>query len=361
MRSPSLSARRSFKRWIVATCLLVAVALGASLALGGWTGSTSRSSQVGVATRLAARTVASGNPKPSPNPVRRPGRHGRLAVPFSSSTPDTAQLLGAAPHEPTGWVTAAHTVVVDGVSRSYLSVQPATLNAPVPVVVLLHGRFMTADQILGYTRLAFASGPAVIIAPQGYDRSWDADGCCGPAWRRAVNDVAFVSAALDQTFASTPMADRSRVYAAGFSNGGRLAYLLACDMPGVLRGFAAVEAVPVVACPSMHPLDITVVAQQNDPLLTVSPNGAPKRIYAKIEPTVPVELSRLRALDGCAAQGRTVHVGVSVLTTWTCASSSTLRYVWYPGGGHSWRAATPTTPGATAAVVSMLAGQVVRQ
>lgn len=356
-----MSARLSFKRFVAATCLAVAVALGAGLALASASGSTGRPPQVATSAKPANEQVKPGEPDPTAHPVRRSGRRARLPAPLSSTTPDAAQLLSGAPREPAGWVTAVHTVVVGGIARSYLSVQPARLSSPVPVVVLLHGRFMTADQILGYTRLAFASGPAVVIAPQGYDRSWNADGCCGPAWHLGVDDVAFVRAALDQTFASTPMAERSRVYAAGFSNGGRLAYLLACDMPGVLSGFAAVEAVPVIPCPSMHPLDITVVAQQDDPLLTVSPNGVPKRIYSKTEPTVPVELSRLRALDGCSSRAQVADVGVSVITTWSCASSSALRYVWYPGGGHSWRAPTPTTPGATAAVAAMIATKVVRQ
>ena len=356
-----LSARREFKRFSIASCLLVAVAVVAVFAFGGRVSSGSLSPQVARPVKLAGRRLVPGRANSTSGSVKPAGRHARIPAGLISSVPGASQLLSAAPREPNGWVTALHTVVVAGISRSYLSVQPARLNAAVPVVVLLHGRFMTADQILGYTRLAFSSGPAVIIAPQGYERSWNADGCCGPAWRRGLNDVAFVRAALDQTFASTPMADRSKVYAAGFSNGGRLAYLLACDMPGVLSGFAAVEAVPVIPCPSMHPLDVTIVVQQNDPLLTVSPNGVPKRIYAKTEPTVPVELSRLRALDGCASRGQATDVGVAVVTTWSCASSSTLRYVWYPGGGHSWRAPTPTTPGATEAVASMLAPRVVRQ
>jgi polyhydroxybutyrate depolymerase len=213
---------------------------------------------------------------------------------------------------------------------------------------------MTADRILAYTGLASSSGPAVIIAAQGYERSWNAGGCCGPAWRANVNDVAFVRAALDATFASTPMADRSQVYAVGFSNGGRMAYRLACQMPGVLAGFAAVEAIPVVACPSMHPLNVTVVAQQADPLLTTATGAPAKRIYGTVEPTVPAELARLRVLDGCSSPGHALDAGTSVVTTWSCAEGATLRYVWYPGGGHSWRHGTSTTPGATAAVAAML-------
>lgn len=363
-----MAVRSRSKRWIAAACLVVAAAVVAPfLLVSGVSQSVSQPIRSRSASpRLVSRRVPpatsgshvrSGSPAASGPPVRpagRAGRHQTAHFSLSSSTPTPAQLLAAMPQPPKGWTGAVHSVTQDGLVRSYLTLQPSQLPGPVPVVVLMHGRFMTADQILSYTRLAFSTGPAVIISAQGYERSWNAGACCGPAWRANVNDVAFIRAALDATFASTPMADRSRVYAVGFSNGGRMAYQLACEMPGVLAGFAAVEAIPVVSCPSMHPLDVTVVAQQADPLLTTAAGAPPKRIYGRVEPTVPAELAHLRTLDGCSSSGRVLDVGISIVTTWPCASSATLRYVWYPGGGHSWRRGAAATPGATAAVVAMI-------
>ncbi len=351
-----MAVRIRSKRWLVAACVVVAAAVvGAFVYRSG----ASTSGAHHARTRQASAGLVSRRIRHSGAPALvagrgRAGRRKPLPFHLSSVAPSAAQLLAGAPTPPPGWTSAVHTVDQGGLLRSYLTVQPSHLSTPVPVVVLMHGRFMTADQILGYTRLASSVGPAIIIAPQGYERSWNAGGCCGPAWKANVNDVALVVAALDSTFASTPMADRSRVFAVGFSNGGRMAYRLACDMPGVFTGFAAVEAVPVVPCSSMQPVDVTVVAQQGDPLLTTKPGALPKRIDGTTEPTLPVELARLRALDGCASSGQVTKAGVSVITTWSCGSGTTLRYVWYPGGRHSWRPSSGTTPGATPVVVAMI-------
>ena len=351
-----MAVRIRSRRWLVAACVVVAAAVvGAFVYRSG----ASTSGAHHARTRQASAGLVSRRIRHSGAPALvagrgRAGRRKPLPFHLSSVAPSAAQLLAGAPTPPPGWTSAVHTVDQGGLLRSYLTVQPSHLSTPVPVVVLMHGRFMTADQILGYTRLASSVGPAIIIAPQGYERSWNAGGCCGPAWKANVNDVALVVAALDSTFASTPMADRSRVFAVGFSNGGRMAYRLACDMPGVFTGFAAVEAVPVVPCSSMQPVDVTVVAQQGDPLLTTKPGALPKRIDGTTEPTLPVELARLRALDGCASSGQVTKAGLSVITTWSCGSGTTLRYVWYPGGRHSWRPSSGTTPGATPVVVAMI-------
>ncbi len=350
-----MAVRMRSKRWSVAACVVVVAAVvGAFVYRSGSSpsgahGARTRQASAGLVSRRISRTGVLATTRRG-----RAGRRKPLPFHLSSDTPTASQLLAGAPPAPPGWTSAVHTVDLGGMQRPYLTVEPSHLSAPVPVVVLMHGRFMTADQILGYTRLASSVGAAIIIAPQGYERSWNAGGCCGPAWKVNVNDVAFVVAALDSTFSSTPMADRSRVFAVGFSNGGRMAYRLACDMPGVFTGFAAVEAVPVVPCSSMHPVSVTVVAQQNDPLLTTNSGAAPKRIDGTTEPTLPVELARLRALDGCGSSAQVAKAGVSVITTWSCGSGTALRYVWYPGGRHSWRPSSGTTPGATPVVAAMI-------
>src|SRR5579875_3874660 len=94
---------------------------------------------------------------------------------------------------PAGWTAQAHTVDVAGLTRTYITVAPATLTGSVPVVVLLHGVAMTAAQILNLTHLAAQTGPAVIVAPQGWEQSWDADGCCGAAFHAGIDDVDFIS------------------------------------------------------------------------------------------------------------------------------------------------------------------------
>ena len=286
-----------------------------------------------------------------------PGRDASSA----SSAHGTSRAAGAAVRlasVPSGWVVTPHPVAVGGLARSYLTVEPATLAsaspASVPVVVLMHGLTMTPAGVLGISDLAGQIGPAVLVVPAGWHRSWDAGGCCGAAYRLGVNDVGFVRRALTDVLAATPAADRQRVYVAGFSNGGRMAYRLACDLPGVFAGMAAVEAVPVAGCVNLHPLDITVVAQQADPLLTVDAGALPKYVDGHVEPTVGATVDRWRTLDGCGPSAAVTTRGQAVIQTWTCAAGTHMTYVWYPGGAHRWRPATATTPGVTGFVLRMM-------
>lgn len=272
---------------------------------------------------------------------------------------------------PAGWEASVHVVRSGGLERDYLLLRPADLArvGRVPTVVLLAGQIMTPDQILHVSGLApalAATGPAVLVVPSGWHESWNAGDCCSAAYVAHVDDVSFIRSVVSAVLASTPSTSASDVYAVGFSNGGRMAYRLGCAMPGAWRGFVAVEAVPVEGCRTLAPLAVTVVAQQADPLLTISA-GRPKRIQGFVEPTVAQTVSRMVALDRCpagppggpavsASSGRpaVVRLGQSVERTWSCTGGSVVRYVWYPGGAHRWRPAAAGTPGATDYVLQML-------
>jgi len=99
--------------------------------------------------------------------------------------------------------------------------------------MMLHGGFGTGEQAEGYygwDALADAQGFTVVY-PDGVDRAWNVGGgCCGVPGRDGVDDVAFLRAVVEQMDGIVPGGvDPSRVYATGISNGGLMAYRLACD------------------------------------------------------------------------------------------------------------------------------------
>lgn len=289
--------------------------------------------------------------------------------PARTEATSPAELMAKLGPIPAGWQASVHSLTVGGIERDYLVMEPADLGSagPVPVVVLMHGRDESPDTLLHQTGVAQAlasTGPAVLVAPAGWQESWDAGGCCGLAYERGIDDVTFVHDVVEQVLSSTPAADPSQVFAVGFSNGGRMAYRLACDLPGTFSAFMAVEAVPVDSCPSMAHLGVTIVAQEGDPLLTVG-SGPPKVIDGYDEPTVDATVAHLAALDGCDTAPVTTTLGQAVEQTWACAGGHDLRYVLYPGGAHDWRKAAPggsaadggstaATPGATDFVLQLL-------
>lgn len=139
---------------------------------------------------------------------------------------------------------------VSGVRRSYYVHVPAGDDGttPLPVVVALHGAFSTARKFeseSGFSVLADRER-FVVVYPQGIGlgdlfRHWNAGYCCGKARKRNLDDVSFALAAVDDVAKRNPV-DRTRLYVAGFSNGGMLAYRIAAEHPEVVAAVAVASA-----------------------------------------------------------------------------------------------------------------------
>lgn len=95
--------------------------------------------------------------------------------------------------------------------------------------------------------------------------TWNAGDCCGYAGDREVDDVGFVVAMLQDLAARTPV-DRTRVFAAGHSNGGMMSYRLAVEIPERLAAVASVAGSMVVIDPRpSRPISIMHIHSVDDP------------------------------------------------------------------------------------------------
>jgi polyhydroxybutyrate depolymerase len=255
-----------------------------------------------------------------------------------------------------GWRATAHAIGVDGLRRGYLVVRPRTpAPEPMPVVVLLHGRNMTPADMLrkaGVLRLR----DVVLVAPAGYGRSWNAGDCCAAARRARVDDVAFVSDVVARVLADEPGADPRQVYLVGYSNGGRMAYRMACQRPGLFAAVAAVEAVPMYGCRTIgRPVPLLVIASTGDPLLRLTPDAPPRRIEGSLQPSVAEAVATWRRLDGCTGEPVRRVVGNLTAQAWTtCRGGSRVQLDLYRGGGHAWPVGSRATPGALTEIWSFV-------
>lgn len=95
-----------------------------------------------------------------------------------------------------------------------------------PVLMVLSWRYMSPAVIAAVRGFRFLPLVAheIVVYPAGYDRSWDAGYCCGPAQRLGVDDLAFFEAMIHAVFNSEPGTSARQMYLAGFSNGGRMAF-----------------------------------------------------------------------------------------------------------------------------------------
>src|SRR5271168_1752694 len=150
----------------------------------------------------------------------------------------------------------AHTIDVNGVSRSYLLyVPPGNSGKRLPAFIMMHGSGSTDLQQERYTNFdAFAQAHSLVVMyPQGIDKHWNDGRVIGH--ESMADDIGFIKAMLAEVIAQGVI-DPKRVYAVGISNGGFMAQHLSCMMPEALAGNGAIAATQPVdaACPSPRPM-----------------------------------------------------------------------------------------------------------
>ena len=137
---------------------------------------------------------------------------------------------------------------VGGLTRTYLKYVPNGLPNEAPLVLVLHGSGESGAQIrretgYGFERLADTQRFAVVYpnAHRSADGDWNACGTIGDANKASVDDVAFLTGLVHQLAAEIGI-DPRRVFAAGSSRGGFMAFRLALEAPSTFRAVAAVAA-----------------------------------------------------------------------------------------------------------------------
>jgi polyhydroxybutyrate depolymerase len=139
------------------------------------------------------------------------------------------------------------TIEVGGLDRTYSIYVPKGLSKGAPLVLVMHGAGengarMRIETGYGFDRQADKNGFAVVY-PNAYAGYWNACGIVGggDADGLETDDVGFLTALADKLIADFGF-DRARVFAAGSSRGGFMAFRLALEAPARFRAVAAVSA-----------------------------------------------------------------------------------------------------------------------
>jgi polyhydroxybutyrate depolymerase len=113
---------------------------------------------------------------------------------------------------------------------------------PVPVVIDFHPLGGTGSSWKGSTNWGSVADKQgfIMIWPDGIGNSWNVGRCCSTAQSQNVDDVAFTKAIVT-TLEQEACIDPKRVYATGCSNGGGMAFKLACDAADVIAAVAPVD------------------------------------------------------------------------------------------------------------------------
>ncbi len=146
---------------------------------------------------------------------------------------------------------------------------------PLPLVMALHGGgggaiYQSSDRLYGLISKSEQAG-FVAVFPNGISdtrngmlATWNAGNCCARARDEDVDDVAFLREVVAEVGHRTVIAPR-RIYAIGMSNGGMMAYRLACEAPDVFRGIMAVAGTDNTRqCRPARPVAVLHVHARND-------------------------------------------------------------------------------------------------
>ncbi len=130
------------------------------------------------------------------------------------------------------------TLTYDGLTREYYVSYPDSATEPCPLVINMHGFGSNALDQQFYSEMddyALDQNIAVVY-PMGIDSAWNV----GTYWDFSdANDIGFISVLIDSV-AEDFNIDLDRVYACGMSNGGYMAYELACELSDKIAAFGSV-------------------------------------------------------------------------------------------------------------------------
>jgi polyhydroxybutyrate depolymerase len=239
-------------------------------------------------------------------------------------------------------------ITFGGETRDYMVYLPGSYNesAEFPLVIYLHAYGRTAQQGMDYSQLHVAAETSGYIA---------AYPSAAPNWNSGISDnpyfstpdhddVGFIDVLID-TLRGRYSIDNSRVYACGFSNGGFMAYRLACELGHRIAAVASVGGVHsntiAAGCNPVRTVPVLHIHGTGD--FVVPPDG--NEHWPSVDQTLDYWTTRNNCAqaDSVALADTDPGDGCTV-TRYTYRNSSGITGVEYYrilGGGHTWPGAGP--------------------
>ena len=251
-------------------------------------------------------------------------------------------------------------IVHEGRLRKFRVHVPRSYRADraTPLLLSFHGgggdmAYQASDSNYGQIGASERDG-FVAVFPNGFSRfdsgkfaTWNAGNCCAGARDEKVDDVGFVRKILAEVQAQLNI-DKARIYASGMSNGGMMAYRLACEMSDVFKAIASVAGTDnTIECAPKAPISILHIHARNDThVLFQGGAGATFRDVSKVTDfrSVPSTIARWVEFDGCNKTPKRVleRPGAYCERYDGCREGVEVQLCVTDTGGHSWPGGTKT-------------------
>lgn len=240
------------------------------------------------------------------------------------------------------------------VDRYYKVHVPKSYNPKVstPVIFFLHGGAgnmeIQSDEKLYHIISKSEDSGFVAVFPNGFSpyrsgkfATWNAGACCGAARDGAVDDVGFIKEVAKNLFNQMNI-DRNRVYAAGMSNGGMMAYRLACEAPDIFKAIAAIAGTDNTRdCQPKKSISVLHIHAKNDDHVLFEGGAGESSFGDKSEITefvsVPATIRKWAKLNSCKGSAKRVLTQKGAYCDrYDCSATSQVQICVTEEGKHSW-------------------------
>ena len=211
-----------------------------------------------------------------------------------------------------------------------------------PLILVLHGYSANGavqSAYLGITDRAAALG-YVTLAPDGTLNSggklfWNATAACCDFEKTGVDDVAYLSGLIDESIAKLAV-DPQRVYVVGHSNGGFMAYRLACEVSSRIAAIAVIAGATHIdpgVCKAPQPVSVLHIHGTADGTIAYAGGSTGGAAYPGASASVGQWLDRdacgkEAAVDASADYDTTVKGAETERTFWSGCSGGTHVALW---------------------------------
>jgi polyhydroxybutyrate depolymerase len=238
------------------------------------------------------------------------------------------------------------TIVSAGIEREYLLYVPRSYDPakPTPLVISLHGGAMwpaAQMEIDRWNRVAEEHG-FLLVYPSGVSgrgpRSWRSGAERGP-----MRDVPYISELIDTLRASYNI-DSTRVYANGLSNGGGMAFKLACTLSDRIAAVGMVGTaifLPWSGCTDQRPVPMILFHGTADRAALYE--GGTSWVAPNLFPSIPGWTTRYAVRNRCEPTPVKWKIAPDVtrIEYPRCAENASVVLYRIEDGGHTWPGGKP--------------------
>lgn len=243
-----------------------------------------------------------------------------------------------------------------GYDRTFLVHLPTgyTGTTDLPLIIAMHGGFGNAYNMQNQSQLSVKADAEnfIVVYPEGLEggglgiSSWNAGWCCGWASNNNIDDVGFINALLDTLIVQYSI-DTSRIYATGMSNGGFMAYRLACELSDRIAAIAPVAAsMSMTTCTPQRPVPIISFHSYLDTNVPYD-GGVGSGTSGHYNSPQDSILNAWSAMNACSTTNDTVINNSQFLhRKWSnCDCETEIEQYVTQDGGHSWPGGNQTVFG----------------